>query len=52
MYAFLFQLGGSFEPKQCNEDDKCWCVEPLTGKEILGTRKSVGDGEPNCSKDA
>jgi len=42
---------GEYEPKQCHlSTGYCWCVDPTTGKEILGTRKSRLEGEVTCDK--
>jgi len=39
---------GSYEKKQCHASTgHCWCVNE-DGKELVGTRKAPGEGEPNC----
>jgi len=39
---------GTFEEKQCHASTgHCWCVDD-NGKEIEGTKKAPGEGEPNC----
>jgi len=40
---------GSYEQKQCHSSTgSCWCVNE-DGKELIGTRKDRGQGEPNCA---
>merc|ERR1712212_1417645 len=40
---------GSFERKQCHSSTgHCWCVEPMYGNEIDGTRKAAGEGDIDC----
>lgn len=42
---------GNYEKKQCHgSTGHCWCVEPVTGQEITGTRKGPGKGDPECRK--
>ena len=39
---------GTYEEKQCHASTgHCWCVDD-NGKEVEGTKKAPGEGEPNC----
>ncbi|GMR47362.1 hypothetical protein PMAYCL1PPCAC_17557, partial [Pristionchus mayeri] len=40
---------GFFRMHQCDQRaNQCWCVDPSTGKEIMGTRSSSFGPLPNC----
>jgi nidogen (entactin) len=40
---------GYYESKQCYPSTGyCWCVDPDTGNELVGTRVGPGRGEPPC----
>ena len=44
---------GDYEKKQCHgSTGYCWCVEESTGKELLGSRKRPGAGDPQCRESA
>ena len=50
-FAPKCQSDGTYEQKQCQgSTGYCWCVDAQTGKELQGTRKAPGQGEPNCGK--
>jgi len=41
---------GLYKQKQCHASTgNCWCVDPVTGVEIPGTRKGLGEGDVDCS---
>ncbi|CAD5219044.1 unnamed protein product [Bursaphelenchus okinawaensis] len=43
---------GDFKEIQCDKRIRqCWCVDKITGSEVVGTRSQVdARGEPNCQK--
>ncbi|XP_032235803.2 uncharacterized protein LOC5510701 isoform X2 [Nematostella vectensis] len=41
---------GRYSALQCHgSTGYCWCVNPETGEELLGTRKQPGSGLPSCN---
>ena len=40
---------GNYAPKQCHASTGfCWCVDIVTGIEIVGTKKRPADGTVTC----
>jgi hypothetical protein len=44
------EADGYFSRLQCHfSTGQCWCVDPHSGKEIMGTRRGPGQGSVNCN---
>ena len=42
---------GDYQPKQCHPSTGyCWCVEKMSGEEIIGTRTGPTESELDCDQ--